>query len=230
LTTRYDVERAIEQSGLPVAARDIVFALCRRMQVGSTLIQPQHSPSLSQLARATGWSRRTIQRYLRLLEEAEFIDRRRPPPHLARTAYMTTHYVIRGVAGLGPRGPSLESGGPGLETGRTGSLESGGPGLETGRTANQISSDLDSDRETDPEIAIVVHEIFKRTGRIISAQFAAKTRDLILARPGIRNRGAYLRRVLATDPDPGRFLPAELPGDYCKRCGQRGHEQKECKF
>lgn len=210
MTTRYDIERAVEKSRLHPVARHIILVLCTRMQVGSTTILQQHSPSLTRLARGTGWSRRTIQRYLNYLEEAKWIERHRPLPELARTVYLTTLYVVHEPDTLGTQGPALESGGPGLEPGRTGALESGGPGLEPGRTASQISSDLISDQE----IEMVVTELEKRTGRTVTREFAAKTRDLILARPGIQHRAAYLRRVLTTDPDPGRFLPTDQPPPF----------------
>ncbi|HEX4661881.1 MAG TPA: hypothetical protein VH307_31180 [Streptosporangiaceae bacterium] len=63
----------------------------------------------------------------------------------------------------------------------------------------------------DQEIDLVIAELRKRTGKLVTPEWAAKTRDLILSRPGVNNRTAYLRRVLTTDPDPARFLPTTTP-------------------
>lgn len=229
LATRYDVERAVEDGDLPAISRDIMFALARRMSQGSTVIPPEFSPSLTRLARSTGWHRRTVMRHLRDLEAAGILERRRPPPELARARYMTTAYVVHypqvGTQDPGPgaHDPGLETASPGLETGTA-------PGRGTG-PHSQIESDQVSGLVTDPEIAIVIDEIEKRTGQLVTLEFAAKARDVILARPGIRNRAAYLRRCLATDPDPARFLPtSQPPAEFCERCTKTGHEKSDCPY
>ncbi len=228
MTTRYEVERALEDSKLPPVSRHIILVLCTRMKKGSTLIPPEHSPSLTRLARGTGWHRRTIMRHLRELEAAGWVERRRPPPDLARARYMTTAYVVlypqvgAGEPGPGAGNPGLEAENPGLGAG-TGAGRGGEP-------RNQTESDQLSDHESDPEIEMVIAELNKRTGRTISPEWAAKARGLILARPGVRNRAAYLRRVLATDPNPARFLPSQEQEPHCERCGKTGHQKPDCTY
>ena len=202
MTTRYDVERAVEDSGLPPVSRHIVLVLCTRMQQGSTVILPQHSPSLTRLARGTGWSRRTIQRYLNQLEDAKWIDRIRPPEELARTLWMTTLYVVRIPDTLGS--------------------EVAGLGSEV--AANQICFSPETDREID----LVITELARHTGRTVSREHAAKVRDQVVNRPGVRNRMTYLKSTLRRTPE--RFLPSQADEPYCERCGQAGHQKPDCKF
>lgn len=110
MPTRFDVERALENSGLPQTARDIGFALCRRMSAGTDEIPAQHSPSLTRLARVVGVHRRTIMRHLHVLERAGWITRDRPDPHDARTQHRTTCYTVTipsaGPASGVPSGPA----------------------------------------------------------------------------------------------------------------------------
>lgn len=94
MPTRFDIERALEVSGLPQTARDIGFALCRRMTAGSDEIPAQFSPSLTALARAVGVHRRTIMRHLHVLARAGWITRHRPDPHDARARHQVTRYAV----------------------------------------------------------------------------------------------------------------------------------------
>jgi hypothetical protein len=98
--TRFDAERALESSGLPQTSRDIAFALCRRMDAGTTTIQPRHSPSLTELARVVGVCRRTIMRHLHTLEAAGWITRTRPPRDKA-DQHPTTSYTVT-IPGTAP--------------------------------------------------------------------------------------------------------------------------------
>ena len=209
MTTRYDIERALEASDLPAIGRDIVFALCRCMQQGSTMILQHHSPSLTVLGRRTGWSRKTVMRYLTDLEKAGWIERRRPPADLARTVYMTTLYVVRIPGTLGTQGASL---GP------------EGASLGPEGAADQICSSPETDREID----LVITELAKHTGRTISREHAAKVRDQIVNRPGVRNRMTYLTGTLRRTP--ARFLPSQEDEPYCERCGAAGHPKSDCPF
>lgn len=221
MTTRYDIERAVEASGLAPVGRHILLVLCTRMQQGSTEILQHHSPSLSRLARGTGWSRRTIMRYLAELEEAKWIERHRPPPYLQRTVYMTTRYVVHEPDTLGTDSPGLESGEPGVGTEEP-SLESEGAGLGAERTAGQNSVVSVSDREID----LVIYELEKRTSRRISREWAAQVHAQILVRPGVRNRAGYLKSVLGRHPE--KFLPSQEQEPYCQRCGLTDHQKSEC--
>lgn len=172
MPTRFDVERALENSGLPQTARDIGFALCRRMTAGGTEIPAGFSPSLTTLARVIGVHRRTVMRHLRVLERAGWIIRNRPAPHDARTRHITTSYTVT---------------------------------IPAAPAALDAAADLQ-------EAAIVVDELEKRTGVIVPAEWAAKIRAEILAKPGIRNPGAFIRKVIRTEENPKRWLPTpELP-------------------
>lgn len=202
MPTRYDVEDALETSNLPAVSRHIIRVLCTRMQKGSIFIPPEYSPSLTRLARATGNNRRTIMRHLNALEGTGWLIRRRPPADEARAHYITTSYAVVY--------PQVEAGGPCLGTASPETVGTEDDGSRGPVPHNQIETDLRSD----PEIEIVISELEKRTGRTIDPEWAAKTRDFILARPGVRNRKGYLRQVLAADPDPARFLPTSQPPSY----------------
>ncbi len=165
--TRFDAERELETSGLPQTARDIAFALCRRMDAGTTMIQPQHSPSLTQLARAVGVSRRTIMRHMHTLEAAGWIARTRPPVG----THETTAYTVS-LPGDRPADPA-------------------GPPLT--------------------ELAVIITELEKRTGKTITREWAARIHRELLDRPGIRNPGGWLRKVIRAEPDPARWLPRSVP-------------------
>jgi DNA-binding Lrp family transcriptional regulator len=167
---RFDAERELEASGLPQTARDIAFALCRRMDAGTTIIQPRRSPSLNQLARAVGCSRRTIMRHLHTLEAAGWITRTRPPIDRARADHVTTSYTVT------IPGPAAKPDGPPLN-----------------------------------ELAVIITELEKRTGKRVTQDWAARIHRELLDRPGIRRPGAWLRRVIQADADPSRWLPTSQP-------------------
>jgi hypothetical protein len=60
MTTRWDVERALADSGLPAAARLVEHVLLTRTDDGGTTIPARFTPSLADLAHATGYSRSTV--------------------------------------------------------------------------------------------------------------------------------------------------------------------------
>lgn len=58
-----------------------------------------------------------------------------------------------------------------------------------------------------------------RTGKQISAEWAAATRDTILAPAGAPTmpgppRSAYIRKVIIREKQPGRWLPTPTPPPY----------------
>jgi hypothetical protein len=218
LPNRFDVERAVERSDLEPIGRHIILVLCGRMMQGSTVIPPGHSPSLTKLAEGTGWDRRTIMRHLNLLEETGWLIRRRPDPHLARTQHVRTAYVVT-APGLGPA-QARDTGTRGLGAGPAQARDTGTRGLGTGdpeaRGRPPHSQGL-SDERTDQsgDLAdLVIKQLHERTGVTVTHEWAEKTRDLLLTRPGIRNERAYIIRTITTDPHPERWLPTPEPPPY----------------
>lgn len=181
MPTRFEIERALESSALPQTARDIGFALCRRMAAGTDEIPGQHSPSLTMLARVVGVHRRTIMRHLQLLAGAGWIERHRPDPHRARTQHHVTRYTVTIPATTGSSQPAAER--------------------ERSSSAPAV----------DPEVQLVVTELQARTGTAVSAEWAGKIRAELLARPGIRDPAAWIRKCVRAEKNPHRWLPTVQP-------------------
>jgi hypothetical protein len=213
LATRYDVERAVESSQLCHVCRHIVLVLCTKMDKGSTHIPPKHSPSLTRLALALGVDRRTIMRHLNHAETTGWIVRRRPPVDVARKHGITTAYRV--CPQVGAMSPDVEAPTP----------YPVGTVSDAGRDSTPHRSDL-------TDLGQIVSEgLEKRTGIKISPEWGRTVAREILARPGIRSPAAYLKRVITTDPDPARWLPApELTGAgyLCRRCGSDKHVADNC--
>jgi DNA-binding MarR family transcriptional regulator len=217
LPNRYDIERAVERSGLPPIGRHILLFLATRMQQGSTLIPREYSPSLTVIAAATAWDRRTIMRQLNILEELGWLIRHRPDPYLARTRHARTAYTVT-PPGLGAETAQARdtlSRGLGAETAQardtlSRGLGAGDPAARGRAPHNQTASDQ-PDQSGEDLIDVVVKQLLERTGTEVSREWAATTRDLLLARPGIKNPRAYIIRTVATDPRPERWLPTPQP-------------------
>jgi hypothetical protein len=214
LPTRYDVEWAIERSELPAAARDMLYLLARRMEQGSTLIPGQHSPSLSKIAKASGWSRRHVLRALNYLEDLGLITRHRPTPHNARVYHQRTNYTVH-LDKLGTGSPAEASDVPshGLRTARRKAKDTPSPELGTASpeardtlARSQISPEPPD--QPDPEIAFIRSHLHGRTGQVVSEDQAAGIRALVLARPGAQGQRSmpYIRRVLTLDKHPDKWL------------------------
>ncbi len=77
MTTRWEVERALDDSGLPAAARLVERVLLSRTDDGGTTIPAKFMPSLADLAHDTGYGRRTVMRALDVLESGGWLSRRR---------------------------------------------------------------------------------------------------------------------------------------------------------
>lgn len=225
LPTRYDVERAAEASMLPKCERDIVFALARRMDQGTTLIPGRFSPSLRGLAASTGWSKRHIQRGLNNLESLMIVSRLRPAVADARRKHARTKYSVNlerlylAARELGTPRPEQagDTTSTPLGTLRPVAGDSTSRGLGTeGHEARDSTSHSQTlpvqDQDTsDPELDMVIKVLRDRTGREVTEDWAAQVRGLILARPGAKGqrRLGYIRRVLIQDRDIDRWLPPE---------------------
>lgn len=218
LPTRYEVERAAERSPLPTVARDVLYALARRMQQGSTLILLQHQPSLSTLAKAAGWSKRHVQRALDYLEVLGILIRSRPSQHDARVNHKRTAYTVRypRLAELGTGSPKEAKDAQALGLGpvRRKPRDTSAEGLETGSpeardTLPHVQDLSEPTDQTDPELVFIAGIISGRTGQPVSDELAAQIRKVILARPGAQGPQkpiTYIRRVLALESHPERWL------------------------
>lgn len=225
LPDRFDVERAIEASKLPTCSRDILFLLARKMDQGGILIPGRFSPSLYRMASASGWSKRHIQRHLNRLERDRVIVRSRDKGR--RTRYAV---VWPTLAELGTQSPD-----DGEKTGDTASppLGTTGPrgrdtvapqlgtrsrGTRDTVARSQISQHV-PDPEPDPEVAMIRGLLEAKTGRAVTEEWAAATRDTIVAAAGAPKtpgaaRSAYIRKVIVRDPQPQKWLPTPQPPQY----------------
>lgn len=219
LPNRFDIERLVERSQLPAAARVILWALARRMDQGSTWIPPQHSPSLNHLADVTGWSKRHLQRALNYLEDLGLVMRHRPTPYEARVLHKRTAYTVNfdqleAFIKLGTTSPDAwDSWAYGVGTPRRGArarksrgLGTGGPGARDAVSPIQISPDQPD--QSVPMTSLVRNLLYVRTSQSVSEDQAAEIRAVILARPGAQglSPAAYIRRVLSADKHPERWL------------------------
>ena len=210
----------MEASDLPPIGRHIILVLCGRMMQGSTLIPREHSPSLTRLAAGTGWDRRTIMRYLTVLEKAGWLIRHRPDPEKARKEHARTSYtVLMPELGTGSA-QARDTATPGLGTGSAQARDTRPSGLGTGdpeargrEPSNQTLSDQRTDQSGDL-VDLVIKQLHDRTGTTVTRDWATTTRDLLLARPGVRNPRAYIIRTITTDPHPERWLPTPEPPAY----------------
>jgi hypothetical protein len=207
MTTRYDIERALERAALPAVGVSILMWLCTRMDKGSTDIPPGQSPSLTRLARMTKHHRRTVMRHLNKLEETGWLDRRRPDPHLARTLHRTTHYSVTIPEGF-PQASKLGAGNRLARDSKPPGLGAENP--EARGTVPQ-NPDLPDLTQRDAEVELVLKEIEKRTGKQVSLEWAGKVRDQLVAEPAVRNPPGWIRHRISTDPDPTGFLPTPGP-------------------
>ena len=121
MTTRWDVERALRDSGLPAAARHVALELLTRTGAGTAEVPAEHSPSLTTLARETGMSRRAVMRALNVLESGGWITRLRDLKR-AVTEKQPTRYRLHAPAragdALGQEVPQSARAGGALELGQ----------------------------------------------------------------------------------------------------------------
>ncbi len=192
---RYEIEREIKDSDLHPIDRHILLLLCMSLDRGTNVVPAKYAPSLTGLADGSGWRRRTVTRHLKALERSGWLMIHRRPGR--RSSYTICPQTARD-----PGTPEV--------------------GTVSASTRDPWSP-IQGDPNKDPEIALVIEEIHKATGKTIGADTARRTRDFILARP--RNsdtptaRAAYLRKTIAEAQDPSRFLPTPQPPRFTKERG-----------
>lgn len=192
---RYEIERAIRDSDLHPIDRHLLLMLCQNLDRGTNVVPARYAPSVTGLTEGSGWRRRTVTRHLVQLERSGWLAIHRRPGR--RNGYSIC--------------PPVTGDSPPLEVGTV------------NPPTRDAQSPIQGDPVNDPEIAIVIEEIHKATGKTIGADVARRTRDFILARPRISDtppaRAAYLRKTIAQDSDPARFLPTPTPPKFTRERG-----------
>jgi hypothetical protein len=110
---------AVESSDLPPVARHLMVTLCghltgRGMHTGRL---GEASPSLSTLARITGWKPTAVKKHLAELERMGWLIRDQPPVKLQRAEKAVTKYTVR-IPGQPPDLSALSRTQGGREVGR----------------------------------------------------------------------------------------------------------------
>lgn len=213
MTTRFDVERALESSDLPAVSVSIVMWLCTRMARGGVDIPPGLSPSLTRLAKMTKHHRRTVMRHLIVLEQAGWITRTRPGIQKARSEHRTTHYTVT-IPVTNPGYPQPVE--LGAETPQARGVKPQGLGAESSEARGTVPhesvlTDPYTESGADALIEQIRTELEKRTGSAVTSEWAGKIRDQLVAEPGVRNPAGWAIHRIKTDPDPRRFLPTNQP-------------------
>lgn len=227
MTTKWQVQAAVLNSGLPAMSRLLMHTLLTRAHVETAVIAAQHSPSLSELARESGMGRSTVAKTLIALEEQRWIDRQAPAVADARKGARTRYRLL---VGLGGSVPGV------VHQGDQGSVPGGLPlvhdvdqgSVPGGRKRDPSCPSDPSDRSfaepptthkpgsaTAGEITAVRKAVFNATGKLVPDDHAVLiVRQLLADRPAVRNREAYLTGAIQRDKDPHRFLPTPMPPRY----------------
>ena len=85
------MERALVRSALPAPSRHIVLTLAIWTDAEIAAIPEEFSKSLSEIAEATGLSRRAVVKHLELLEKNGWVKRTRPEYRAARAGAKTAY-------------------------------------------------------------------------------------------------------------------------------------------
>ena len=208
------MERAVRASDLPAIAKHILLDLLTYTDAGTLVIPYRWSPSLTGLTDDTGWSRRTLIRYLDYLEVAGWLARLRPTVADARKLHRRTAYTVMIPVGLEPgRAQSREAADLGLVPGRAQASGPADPELGASRHGASAGARLNQtvpDQPDQPDhTSLVIQLLHKETGVTVDAAWAATTVETILSRPGITNPRAYLIRTIVRDPR--KWLPTPQP-------------------
>src|SRR5690606_11603950 len=95
MTSRWEVERAVRVSDLPMTGKLVMYALATYADHQTAVIPEQYGPSLTTLGTATGLSRSGLAKALRLLEDLKWVERERPSVAQARSKGARTQYRLR---------------------------------------------------------------------------------------------------------------------------------------
>jgi len=93
VTTRFDVERAVQASELAPSERLVLFVLLQHADNDPVIIPAKFTPSLSDLASKTGLDRTTIVRILHRLESKGWVRRQPPPVEESRKGARTRYQL-----------------------------------------------------------------------------------------------------------------------------------------
>jgi DNA-binding MarR family transcriptional regulator len=78
---RFDVERAVRDSGLPAPAKLIMLTLATSADQTTGVVPARYAPSLTRLEKSTSLGRSTMARNLNELEASGWLRRDRPSVH-----------------------------------------------------------------------------------------------------------------------------------------------------
>lgn len=91
---RFSFERHVQRARLTGPDTAILMMLARRIRRSLGAIPDSDQPSLSELARDTGYHRTTVCRHLRGLAAAGWVHRNVPPKWAQQQLHMTTSYTL----------------------------------------------------------------------------------------------------------------------------------------
>lgn len=198
------------RSELPHIARHLVHVLCVKIDAEAGVILPAYQPSLTELARDTALHRRTVQRYLNVIERSGWVIRNRPAPEDARRKHARTAYEVRI-----PAYPQARDSTP-PELGTDGRRARDSMPRELGTARPEARGPVPhrssvSSTSSGPVIHTIIKAIDERAGITVTPEWAAKVAEQLLgARDNIRNPEAYCRRVIAAAP-PDTYAPHAAP-------------------
>lgn len=234
---RFEIERAVQRSGLPAPAIAVMMALCTRINRRSGVIEPQHSPSLSGLARMTGFHVATICRHLRRLETDGWLTRDRLDPSQAGRLHRHTLYDLQvpdlffcpAPSRTARRGPVADDKTASRTARREPVADRNAPSrspqdkhLRTEVEDNSTTEIVIADDDFAQLAEIVQAELLALTGRHLDAPAATEAARQILTGRTVRDRAAYLRRAIRSDPQ--RFTPRSALPPSVKDLGRREAE------
>lgn len=214
-TERWHVERAAKRDEtLPPIAMHLILDLCTYLDPGSTRIPYTYTPSITKLCRDTGWSRRTVTRWLAFLEATRWLVRIRPAVEDARKKHARTAYTLLIPEWLGTQGTQArDPARPGLGTQRTQARDPARPELgpaspEARATPIHYQTSPDQPDQPDPVTGFIARFFADETGHLIPMELAEEIGRQILARPSAIGQDplTHVRRTLATDRNHQRWL------------------------
>lgn len=210
MTSRWEVERALRDSGLPAFARLAALTLLSRADVATCIIPAERSPSLTVLAHDTGLSRRSVMNALNTLESEGWVTRSRDLARAIKEKRPTGYRLhIPSRAG-----DALEQEVP--QSTRAGDAPSrAGDALELGHEMHKVRAPGALNQNwinTDHLAALAVAEVLRHTGKIITEDDARRGIKIKIDGQQIRSPKQWLRKVIASDPV--WWLPTPQPPHF----------------